>query len=58
MTAPRNHRVLDGIVEMLNRYVHCATRESECVEFFDPADRQFYEIVVRPIDEPREERTP
>ena len=54
MTTPEDHRVLDGIVEMLRRYVQILdwSRESECVEFYDGENRQWYEIVVRPIDVP------
>jgi hypothetical protein len=31
------------------------TRESKRIRFFDGADIQWYEIVVRPIDEPSRE---
>ncbi len=56
MNSPEDHPVLDRI------FVRCgatwsdqyqaARRESECVEFYDSDRSQWYEIVVRPIDEP------
>ena len=55
MIAPVDHRVLDGIANHLNWVdvtVRCARRESECVEFQDDELGQWFEIVVRPIDEP------
>lgn len=53
MTAPVEHPVLDHIVTDLHvrqQYVH--HRESECVEFYDSEQDQWFEIAVRPIDSP------
>ncbi len=54
MTCPVDHPVLDRIAHTLAIYVPDSypSRESECVEFMCTENRQWYEIVVRPIDEP------
>ena len=54
MIAPVDHPVLDSVFGLLKRIPHVrdVSRESECVEFFDPDDEQCYEIVVRPLDGP------
>lgn len=58
MTYPVDHPVLDLIADNL---IACAPRsrprrESECVEFWCPENCRWYEIVVRPIDEPSRAR--
>lgn len=56
---PEDHEVLDGIMSQADnhsvfrqRVITAVHRESECIEFYDATSRQWYEIVVRPIDEP------
>lgn len=51
MSAPVNHDVLDSIWSQLLATYH-PRRQSECVEFQDRETGQWYEIVVRPIDQP------
>jgi hypothetical protein len=55
--APENHDVLDLIADRLKQIHvdHRVSRESECVEFRDPFTGQWYEIIVRAIDEPSRE---
>ncbi len=57
MACVENHEVLDIIENALAGSKTCdvrhVKRESECVEFRD--GDQWYEIVVRPIDEPSTE---
>ena len=58
---PTDHDVLDmafqGIADAIGpdkepTDVYLASRQSECIEFFDREQKQWYEIVVRPIHEP------
>jgi hypothetical protein len=55
--APEDHPVLDIIANRLRHRSDYwqASRQSECVEFRDPDSGQWYEIVVRAIDEPSDE---
>lgn len=53
MPSQVDHRVLDRIVRILNENVHCANRESDRVEFYDPVESKWFEIVVRQIESPR-----
>jgi len=52
MSAPVNHDILDLIYDEQVRGFYPGQRESECVEFLDLVEMQWYEIVVRPIDGP------
>lgn len=55
MTTPVDHWMLDAIDNQPTPDGAMAlTRQSECVEFFDEKEGQWYEIVVRPIDMPCE----
>jgi hypothetical protein len=57
---PTDHAILDTINDSCEplltspemAVIHAWSRESECIEFFDSAEAQWYEIVVRPIDDP------
>lgn len=55
--APEDHLVLDTIADRLKQLPinHRVSRESECVEFRDPFSGQWYEVIVRAIDEPSRE---
>lgn len=52
MPVPEDHPILDGIAERLPAYegIVDVRRESECVEFYDESQSQFFEVVVRRIE--------
>lgn len=63
---PEDHEILsiayDGIKSQLASnewsdvtWVKKVSLQSECIEFYDEANEQWYEIVVRPIDNSSEE---
>lgn len=52
---PEDHDVLYVIYAAIARWeddYQMVTRASESVEFYDPHTEQWYEVVVRAIDEP------
>ena len=51
MSTPVDHQILDAII-MTVPFLDEAHRESECIEFYDAEQEQWFEIVVRPIDDP------
>ena len=56
MSCPEDHRVLDAIRDPIGALpsVLRVSRESECIEFYDLRLDHWFEIVVRPIEEPSE----
>ena len=51
---PEDHPVLDQISDVVAGVEHVmrVSRESECIEFYDLEQDRWFEIVVRPIEEP------
>lgn len=58
MSDVTDHEALDLVLPPLRLFYPTATRESECVEFRDPADGKWYEVVVREIARDDEDDAP
>lgn len=56
MSSPEEHPILDRIYDAIGKdnepEFSRLSLESECIEFWDSEEGQWYEIVVRAIDEP------